>query len=430
MDNAPLVFFRMCYGFLVAAECWGAILTGWVKRAFIIPQYTFHFIGLDWLQPLPGDGMYYYFIIMGLTGILMMLGLFYRYAAFTFFLMWTGVYLMQKTNYNNHYYLLVLLSAIMAIMPAHKANSLDVKFGFVQKDLRCYGVYIWFFILQVLIVYVYASINKINPDWLAARPVDRWFVGKAHYPVVGPILSQDWFPYFVAWGGIIYDGLIVFLFLDKRTRTLGFGLSIFFNLFNSIVFQIGIFPYLMIAFSAFFYSGETIRRRFLRKRSEVAHQEGSLPSYVYLGFAMYFLVQILLPLRHHLFPGDVTWTEEGHRMSWRMMLRQKSGFQKFLVEHEDGSVDKVNPSEYLTSKQMRKVAVLPDMTWQFAQILKQEYAERGETVKVFVEGKVSVNGSPFHQLIDPDVDLAGVSWNRFSHAEWITPPNEDDDKDN
>jgi vitamin K-dependent gamma-carboxylase len=81
VDNSPLIVFRMLFGLIVMCECWGAILTGWVKRTFIIPNMTFPFIGFEWLQPLPGNGMYYYFIAMGLLGLLIMAGCFYRVSA-------------------------------------------------------------------------------------------------------------------------------------------------------------------------------------------------------------------------------------------------------------------------------------------------------------------------------------------------------------
>ena len=104
VDNSPLVLFRMVFGFLAAAESFGAIFTGWVHETFIEPGFTFTVIGFEWLQPLSGDGMIYYFIVMGVAGLCIMLGLFYRASTFVFAGLWTMVYLMQKSHYNNHYY--------------------------------------------------------------------------------------------------------------------------------------------------------------------------------------------------------------------------------------------------------------------------------------------------------------------------------------
>jgi len=135
IDNAQLTVFRVFYGILVCCEAFGAIATGWVRRTFIEPKFTFSFIGFEWLQPLPGDGMYYYFVLMGIFGILITLGYKYRFSAFAFAIMWSGVYLMQKTSYNNHYYLLMLLGFIMGLLPAHKNLSLDAHFNpKIKKD--------------------------------------------------------------------------------------------------------------------------------------------------------------------------------------------------------------------------------------------------------------------------------------------------------
>lgn len=96
IDNAQLVVFRVFYGLLVSAECYGAIATGWVRRTLVEPKFTFSFIGFEWLQPLPGSGMYIYFAVMGTLGLLIALGLKYRLSALTFAVLWSGVYLMQK----------------------------------------------------------------------------------------------------------------------------------------------------------------------------------------------------------------------------------------------------------------------------------------------------------------------------------------------
>lgn len=419
VDNSSLVLFRMLFGFLAAAETIGAIFTGWVDRTLIQPKMTFTFIGFEWIQPLEGNGMIYYFIIMGITALMIMLGLFYRFSTSLFFIMWTTVYLMQKTEYNNHYYLLVLLSAAMIIMPANKSQSLDVKFGFTKPSDTCSKAFIWFFIIQVMIVYVSASLNKVHGDWLDAKPLGIWFQYKANYWLIGPLLVKEWFQYTIAWGGVLYDGLIVFLLLYKPTRKLGFGLSIFFNLFNSAVFQIGIFPFLMIAFTAFFFPPETIRNIFFKRKSRVIESPQTLSKNWTVAFCFYFIIQIALPLRHHLFPGDVHFTEEGHRMAWQMMLRAKSSKVKIEIEDESGVRSKVNLRDYLTPSQRSSMGGQPDMIWQFAQYLKTKEGEKGNEIAVYVNAEVSLNGNPYYPLVDPNVNLAAIPWDRWKHSDWI-----------
>nr|WP_299342476.1 HTTM domain-containing protein [Allomuricauda sp.] len=425
IDNAQLVTFRIFYGLLIIAECYGAIATGWVRRTMIEPKFTFSFIGFEWLQPLPGNGMYIYFAIMGTLGILITLGYRYTLSAFLFAIMWSGVYLMQKTSYNNHYYLLMLLAFIMALFPASRDVSLDSKLnpGFRSKTMHNYIR--WLIILQLFIVYTYASVAKLYGDWLDFSIIEILMRGKKDYWLIGDFLQLEWVHTGVAVFGIIFDLLVVPALLWKPTRNIAFALSIFFHLFNSIVFQIGIFPYLALAFIVFFYEPSTIRRIFLRNKPAEMEEQMVLPKNhkLILGYlSIYFVIQLLLPLRHHTYPDDVLWTEEGHRLSWRMMLRSRSGTIRVkVVNKETQESEFIELNDYLTKKQKRKVACYPDFTWQFAQRLKKEYAKKGEDIQVFVINRVKVNDGKYSEFIDPEVDLASVPWKHFSHNEWIQP---------
>ena len=115
------------------------------------------------------------------------------------------------------------------------------------------------------------------------------------------------------------------------------------------------------------------------------------------------------------------WTEEGHRMSWRMMLRSRAGLIEFkVVNKATKKTTTVDLTDYLSKKQHRRIAAYPDFIWQFAQHLKKEYAEKGETVAVYaINSKVSINGKPFRPFIDPKTNLASTKWNYFWHNPWI-----------
>ena len=429
IDNAQLVVFRIFYGLLICAEAFGAIATGWVRRTFIEPKFTFSFIGFEWLQPLPGNGMYIYFVIMGLMGILITIGYKYRFSAFTFAFMWAGVYLMQKTSYNNHYYLLMLLAFIMAMFPAHRDVSLDSKLNPNIKSNVMSNYFRWIIILQLFIVYTYASVAKLYGDWLDFSIIEILMSGKKDYYLIGDFLQQKWVHKIIGFFGIFFDLLVVPALLWKPTRNIAFIFSIFFHLFNSIVFQIGIFPYLSLAFIVFFYEPETIRNIFLKTKKVELPSTISFPKnhkWLVGALSVYFIIQILLPLRHHTIPDDVLWTEEGHRLSWRMMLRSRSGNIRFkVVNKENGQSEYVKLDEHLTKKQKRKVACYPDFAWQFAQYLKKEYAKKGEDIQVFAFNRVRVNQGKFSEFIDPEVDLASVPWKHFSHNEWIRPSQSD-----
>ena len=425
IDNAQLIVFRIFYGILVSAECYGAIATGWVRKTLVEPKFTFSFIGFEWLQPLPGNGMYIYFALMGTLGILITLGYKYRFSAFTFAILWTGVYLMQKTSYNNHYYLLMLLAFIMAFLPAHKDASMDAR---LKPDLRSHAMHNWVrwaIILQLFIVYTYAAVAKLYGDWLDFSIIEILMSDKSDYFLIGELLQQKWVHKIVAFFGIFFDLLIVPALLWRPTRKIAFVLAIFFHLFNSYVFRIGIFPYLSLAFTVFFFEPQTIRNLFLKPKKVVVDDIITLPKnrkFILGILATYFIIQLGLPLRHHAFKDDVLWTEEGHRLSWRMMLRSRQGTIRYrVVNKETGKIAYVDLDDYLTSKQRSRVACYPDFAWQFAQHLKKDYAQKGEDIKVFVINKVKINSGSYYDFIDPEVDLANVPWKHFAHNEWICP---------
>jgi hypothetical protein len=248
---------------------------------------------------------------------------------------------------------------------------------------------------------------------------------KSDYPLVGPLLQQPWVHAIIGSSGIVFDLLIVPALLWRPTRKIAFFLSIFFHLFNAIVFQIGIFPFLSLAFTIFFFPPETIRKIFFRKKVPFTDTKVEVPSrkkVLLIFYGLYFLVQLSLPLRHHFFKDDVLWTEEGHRMSWRMMLRSRSGTVQFrVVDKASGKSESVRLEDYLTLKQKRKIASYPDFMWQFAQRLKKENTKKGRDIEVYVTAKVSINGKPARTFIDPKVDLAAAPWKHFAHNDWILP---------
>lgn len=429
IDNTGLVLFRVVFGALIAIEGFGAIATGWVRRTLVEPDFTFNFIGLDFLQPLPGNGMYYYFAFMGLFGVFVMVGYKYRFSMISYAVMWSAVYLMQKTSYNNHYYLMMLLCWIMAFLPAHRWFSIDSKQHPSIRALSMPRWVLWILILQVWIVYTYASIAKLYPAWLDASVAAYFMKGKADYWLIGDFLQLEWVHWCIAYVGILFDLLIVPLMLWKRTRMLGFIISIFFHLFNSIVFQIGIFPYMSISFALFFFSPELLRKRFLPKKPVYTANATHIPSYkkpLLMVLSVYFLIQVALPLRHWAFQDDVLWTEEGHRLSWRMMLRSKSGkITYWIVNKETNKRNRYNISRLLSPKQQGSFRSKPDMIWQLAQRIKEIEAGKGNDVAVYVDAMVKVNGGAYHRFIDPGTDLAAEKWHHFKHHEWIMPSPDD-----
>jgi hypothetical protein len=138
--------------------------------------------------------------------------------------------------------------------------------------------------------------------------------------------------------------------------------------------------------------------------------------------AAYFVVQLLLPLRHYVYPGNVSWTEEGHNFAWHMKLRTKGGEGVFTVTHPaSGQTWTIKPHDYLETHQVTKVITKPDLVLLFAHHLAEEKRREGyENVEVRARIMVSLNGRQPQLLIDPNVDLAKEEMSLLPTL-WIVP---------
>jgi len=180
-----------------------------------------------------------------------------------------------------------------------------------------------------------------------------------------------------------------------------------------------------LAFTLFFFPPETIRNIFLKGKELYTGKEIIRPNYqkpILVFFGMYFIIQIALPLRHWIIKDDVLWNEEGHRLSWRMMLRSKGGIINFkVIDKETGLELPFNHREQLSRKQQRVVASKPDVIWQYCQRIKEDFAKEGKQVAIYVDCRIRVNGGGLNRLIDPDVDMANAKWDYFWHNDWLMP---------
>jgi len=270
---------------------------------------------------------------------------------------------------------------------------------------------------------------KFYPGWLEGDFIRQSFNAKAKFWLIGPLLEQDWFQWFITYSAIAFDGLIIPLLWWKPTRRLAFLGLIAFNLFNSAVFHIGIFPYLVLAFTVFFFEPGYIEKLFRipsANEPETSFGESRktppLSGLASAAILLYFVIQLALPVRHHFIEGDVNWREEGHRLSWRMMLRAKGGYIKLeAVNPQTNQREVVNLKNFLTPKQGRQLAGKPDFLYQFTQRLKAHYASEGwSDLQLYVKrSRVYLNGKGPAPLFDTSVDLTKVDWNYWGRNDWV-----------
>ena len=119
--------------------------------------------------------------------------------------------------------------------------------------------------------------------------------------------------------------------------------------------------------------------------------------------ALWLTFQILFPLRHLLYPGNVSWTEEGHRFSWQMKLRDKKSEIFFtVVNPQTKQAWEVWPQNVLMRHQ-GSMQTQPDMILQFAHYLEQVWREDYNIEDVEVRARVctSLNGRPIGAIDRP-----------------------------
>ncbi len=183
---APLASFRILFGAMLLFSTIRFAAKGWIDLLYIQPKFYFPYEGFEFIKPLSGNGMYVVFALMILAALCILLGLFYRIATILFFILFTYVELIDKTNYLNHYYFVSIISLMLCFLPANKYASLDVRFGFTEKATHIPNWCIFIIQLQIGLVYFFAGIAKINPDWLLhAQPLKIWLKSRDHFPVIG-----------------------------------------------------------------------------------------------------------------------------------------------------------------------------------------------------------------------------------------------------
>lgn len=406
---------------------------------YIEPDHYFGYLGFEWVKPLDGNWMYLPFILMFISSLFMIFGLFYRVSAFVFFIAFTYAELLDKSNYLNHYYFVSLMSFLMVLVPANRSFSLDALLRPSIRRDKTNAWHIGIMKFQLAIVYIFAGIAKINSDWLFdAQPLKIWLQAHHNLPIVGSLMQEEWVAYVFSWFGCIYDLFIVFFLLSPKTRPIAYFFVVFFHFVTWYLFPIGVFPWVMIFSTLIFFSPQFHERilrtlsNFFRIDNPFVHSS-SKPTNLFTKYFIitFIILQIVIPFRYVLYPGDLFWNEEGFRFSWRVMLMHKEGHATFyLVDPKTGRESEINNGDFLTQTQEDQMATQPDMILQYAQILDEYYKGRtlhyGEhKFKIddpVIEARifVSLNGRPSQFFVDRKHDLSRLPYN-LKHRNWIEP---------
>lgn len=432
VDIASLVYFRIMFGGILLVDIIRYFTTGWIPFEYIRLPFHFTYFGFSWVRPLPGNGMYYLFAVLGVAAFFILIGFAYRISAAVFFVGFTYVFLIEESLYLNHYYFVSLVSLLMIFVPAHRKFSVDAKLRPRIAAEFAPAWSLWILRAQIGFVYFFGGVAKINADWLLGYPLRLWLPRTLNLPVVSLFRDQVWLALFFSYSGLCIDLFAVPLLLWRKTRPYMFAILSLFHLTNSSMFEIGIFPWFAAAMTALYFEPDWPRRVVAWAAERLGRKSTGAPpgpiaaqnrfrTATVAALAVYVAIQVLLPLRHWLYPGDVAWTEEGHRFSWRMKLRDKAGAAAFhLSDPETGRTWDIKPRHYLADFQYNEMIARPEMLQQFAHYLSVQATQPGHApVQVRVETLISLNGRKYQPLVDPNVDLAAASVT-LGPEPWIT----------
>lgn len=427
----PLVYARILFGVLTFFSTARFMALGWVEDHFVESKVQFKYFGFEWVPLLSADWMYVIHILMLLASLGIMFGAFYRIATVVFFLAFTYVELVDITYYLNHYYFVSLFALLLCFVPAHHYCSVDVWRGVVVAQLQTPQRNLFILRFQVFTVYFFAGIAKINSDWLLeALPLRIWLPAHDDLPLLGFLMPHAVTAYVFSWAGMLFDASIVGWLLWPRSRGLAYLAIVFFHTITGMMFQIGIFPVVMIGITPIYFS-DTFHQKFVEGIRQypssgpsvnILHLPQTKINSRFIGalLALYVTFQLLFPFRYLLYPGNIFWTEEGYRFAWRVMLMEKAGTAQFYVQDRaTGREGMVVNSDFLCSHQEKQMAMQPDLILQYAHFLKQHYQKQGlKNPKVRAEVYVTLNGRPSRLYFDPQLDL-GRLHDGWKHKDWL-----------
>ncbi len=434
-NSAPLAVFRVLFGVMMLLSIIRFCYNGWIDLLYITPKFHFKYFGFSWVQPL-GNYTYLLFIISGLAAVFVALGFKYRIAIITFFLTFTYIELIDKTTYLNHYYFISVLSFLLIFLPANARFSLDAYFS--KKEYLNIPKWTTDSIKLLLgIVYFYAGLAKLNSDWLfRAMPLKIWLPSKYDLPLIGnTLMQQEWFHYAMSWIGMLYDLTIPFLLLYKRTRKFAFVAVVVFHVFTRILFPIGMFPYIMIVSTLIFFEASFHQNiiQFLNKKIFFRYNKSGIQKTTSLKIynktiigilALFLIIQLALPWRYLCYPGELFWTEQGYRFSWRVMLMEKAGYTTFkIVDGKSKKFFYVDNTDFLTPLQEKQMSFQPDFILEYAHYLGDHFKSQGhKNIEVYAQSYVALNGRLSTVYIDDTIDLYKQK-ESFKHKNWVIPFN-------
>ena len=427
VPNISITLFRTVFSFILLIQTCYFISSGFIEHNIIEPFMLFPFI--TGLKPIPEMYLMILSYIMLIANIGMLFNKTARISTLFFLCSFTYFWLLDKSYFNNHYYFMSLICFILLLV---ERNSSFKTHNYVNR--------LSLFALQamVLITYLIAGINKLNPYWLIdLQPVAFILENKCDVTentfFITPLLIV-----LITYGGVLFDLLIGFLLFYKRMKPLAFILIIVFNIMNYFLFldnsEIGVFPFIMISTLILFINPEYLTKIFkIKQQVKYKHDSHHLLKYFIMAF---LILQVILPFRHLLFKGHVDYNGIGQRFSWRMKSMCKTPTTEGIIQfsviekqskkqiahfhllnmQEQFAQSGIHENLYLTENQITKLLYYPDLIPVFTKEIESiisNHTRKNYNMKlnfiISANCHIKFMERPSQALINTSIDLTEVS---------------------
>ncbi|MFT5238501.1 MAG: vitamin K-dependent gamma-carboxylase, partial [Flavobacteriaceae bacterium] len=167
IDGTSIAVFRIGFGLIMLWELIYFLRMDFVKVFLIDPKVQFSYEFLSFLKPLPKPILDILIIVLIVCCLLIIIGRFYRKAIIIFCIGFSYLFFLDKAYYNNHLYLVCLLSFLLILIPADNKLSFSKKRSNQKKPIQY-----WHFLIlriQLALVYFFGGVAKLNYDWLISN---------------------------------------------------------------------------------------------------------------------------------------------------------------------------------------------------------------------------------------------------------------------
>jgi vitamin K-dependent gamma-carboxylase len=424
VSPAPLAFVRIFFGIFGAIHALKFLLNDdWFQlnfKAYIIqPTYSL----FPFVYALSLDEMRGVIVLMLILSIFICIGFLYRASIVLYTIFFTYLFLINRQFYQNHYYFILLVSFLLSFSPASLICSVD-SLIFKTKKTTIPFYFQFLIMFQICVVYFFGGIAKLNPDWLNGYPIRIWIEHLDNFSFLNGPHSQTT-AFLLSYGGLLFDLSIAFLLICGRTRFFGFVLVVLFHILNTILFNIGVFPYLSLILTLLFLSDSLFDKALFQK--QYIQQKNKIDQRVFTLVSIWIAIQFIIPLRSYIFNFDPKWSQTGDMFSWRMRLHDYKGTLQYKIVDTNKSQAiffdvETNGYRLFDDHQLGFVIRDPASIVAGAKQLAQEYFDHtGKMPEVFAISELNVDARSPQLFIDPNIDLVKIEPNLVSEDKILMP---------